>query len=140
MDYELTILFIEELNKIRLSKNYDMEQAIKNVEELENLLNMKFIKIEDIEYSKNDGMEDVIINDIKCRRFKRKTAEVKHPYIDYDEYADNHKYQHLNLDKNQVRTLKQKMMTLLNKYLNYFGNKKLSYKSDFYGIKFIKNR
>ena len=140
MDFELTILFIDELNKIRLSKNYDMEQAIKNVEELENLLNMKFIKIEDREYSTNDGMEDVIINDIKCRRFKRKTAEVKHPYIDYDEYAYNHNYQHLNLDKNQIKILKQKMITLLNKYFNYFVNKRISYQSDFYGIKFVKNR
>ena len=140
MNFELTILFIDELNKIRLSKCYDMEQAIKNVEELENLLNMKFIKIEDSEYSKNDGMEEVIINDIKHRRFIRKTAEVKHPYIDYDEYAYNHNYQHLNLDKNQVRILKQKMITLLNKYLNYFYNKKVCYRSEFYGVKFIKNR
>jgi hypothetical protein len=110
MNFELTMLFIDELNKNRLTNKYDIEKAKKDIEELEKVL--------EINLSYHEELRDYIYNG------ESREIIIKMYYtVNYCNYIYNHNYEHLQLGKKQIPLIKKKVTSLLTKYRHFFFKK-----------------
>ena len=110
MNFELTMLFIDELNKNRLTNKYDIEKAKKDIEELEKVLEMNLSYHEELRDYIGQGETTQVI--------------IKFYYtVNYCKYLYNHNYEHLQLNKKQIPIIKKKVTSLLTKYRHFFFKK-----------------